>query len=129
MTIRLARLKFARWVRRREGMSTTSLALFPSTHDRITAGIAHAGAAFAWFLAPLLVFIVAGRDSRWARYQALQSLLWSLLGTLVSFVTFGLAIPVFLVWHIIAAIKTMGGSDYEYPWVGEVAHRLVYGDE
>jgi uncharacterized membrane protein len=110
-------------------MSTTSLVAYPSSHDRLTACIAHAGAAFSWFLAPLLVFVVVGRNSRWARYQALQSLLWSLLGTLAGLVTFGLAVPVFLVWHLIAAVKTVGDGDYEYPWVGEVAHRIVYGDD
>jgi uncharacterized membrane protein len=109
-------------------MSPTSLALQPTSNERLAAIIAHAGTAVAWFIAPLLVFLVLPRDSRWARFHALQSLLWSLVGTLVSLATCGLAIPVFLVWHVVAAVKTLGDSDYEYPLVGEAAHRAVYKD-
>jgi uncharacterized protein len=108
-------------------MSNTSLAPRPDSSQRIAAAIAHAGTVVAWFLAPLIVYLVMPRESRWARYQALQSLLWSLLGTLVSLLTCGLAIPVFLVWHIIAAYKTMGDRDYEYPLVGRAAYDAVFG--
>jgi uncharacterized membrane protein len=105
---------------------TDSLVLQPKSNERVAAILAHLGTAVAWFLAPLVVFLVLPRESRWARYHALQSLLWSLLGTLVSLATCGLAIPVFLVWHVIAAYKTMSEGDYEYPLVGEAAHRVVY---
>jgi uncharacterized membrane protein len=107
-------------------LMSTTLALQPNSNERVAAIIAHAGTALAWFLAPLVVFLVLPRDSRWARYHALQSLLWSLLGTLVSLATCGLAIPIFLVWHVIAAVKTISEGDYEYPLVGEAAHRVVY---
>jgi uncharacterized membrane protein len=106
--------------------ATETLVLQPKSNERVAAIIAHLGTAVAWFLAPLVVFLVLPRESRWARYHALQSLLWSLLGTLVSLATCGLAIPVFLVWHVIAAYKTMNEGDYEYPLVGEAAHRVVY---
>jgi uncharacterized Tic20 family protein len=108
--------------------ATTSLALHHEPHDRVAALIAHAGTVVAWFLAPLLVYLVLPRSSRWGRFQALQSLLWSLLGTVVSLATCGAAIPVFLVWHVIAAIKTLSGQEYEYPLVGDAARRAVYGD-
>lgn len=109
-------------------MSNSSLALSAprTSNERVAATIAHAGTAVAWFLAPLVVYLVLPRESRWARYQALQSLLWSLLGTLVSLLTCGLAIPVFLLWHIIAAIKTITDGDYRYPLVGEAAQKSVY---
>lgn len=107
-------------------MSNTTLALSRTSNERVAATIAHAGTVVAWFLAPLVVYLVLPRESRWARYQALQSLLWSLLGTLVSLLTCGLAIPVFLLWHIIAAIKTTTDGDYQYPLVGESAQRAVY---
>jgi uncharacterized membrane protein len=107
-------------------MSDTSLTIARTSNDRIAATIAHGGTAVAWFLAPLVVYLVLPRDSRWARYHALQSLLWSLLGTLVSLATCGLAIPVFLVWHVIAAIKTITHGDYEYPLVGDAARKAVY---
>lgn len=105
-----------------------SLGLPVKSNERVAAAIAHLGTAVAWFLAPLVVFLVLPRDSRWGRYHALQSLLWSLMGTLVSLATCGLAIPFFLVWHVIAGVKTMTDGDYEYPLVGEAAHRVVYGD-
>ncbi len=110
-------------------MSTTSLSLHRDSSARVAATIAHAGTCVAWFLAPLIVYLVLPRDSRWARFQALQSLLWSLFGTLVSLATCGVAIPVFLVWHVIAAIKTLDGQEYEYPLVGGAARRAVYGDD
>lgn len=110
-------------------MSTTALTLHHDSSDRVAATIAHAGTVLAWFLAPLLVYLVLPRTNRWARFQALQSLLWSLFGTLVSLATCGAAIPVFLVWHAIAAYRTLSGEEYEYPLVGAAARRAVYGDD
>jgi uncharacterized membrane protein len=107
-------------------MSSTIMAVRPTSNERLAAFIAHAGTCFAWFLVPLVVFLVMPREARWARYHALQSLLWSLLGTLLGLVTFGLAVPVFLVWHVIAAVKTLNDGDYEYPLVGKGAHHAIY---
>ncbi len=97
-----------------------------NSQDRLALVIAHGGTVFAWFFAPLLVYLLK-RDSREVACEALQSLLWSLLGTCVSLATCGLAIPVFLVWHIVAAIRAIDGLPYEYPLVGDVARRHVYG--
>ncbi len=105
----------------------TSLSVSPDSSDRVAATVAHAGTLVGWFLAPLLVYLVLPRDCRWARFHALQSLYWSLFGSLVSLATCGLAIPFFLCWHVYAAIKTLSGEDYEYPLVGEMARRTVYG--
>jgi uncharacterized membrane protein len=105
---------------------TEPLALPPRSNERLAAILAHLGTALAWFLAPLVLYLVLPRESRWARYHALQSLLWSALGSLVSLATCGLAIPFFLVWHLFAAYRTMSDGDYEYPLVGEAAHRAVY---
>jgi uncharacterized membrane protein len=108
-------------------MSTQSLTLRHDSSDRLAAILAHAGTAVAWFVAPLLVFLVLSRESRWARFHALQSLLWSGFGTLVSLATCGLAVPVFMVWHVLAAVRTFNGVEYEYPLVGDAARRAVYG--
>ena len=54
----------------------------------------------------------------------MQSLLWSALGTLVSLATCGVAIPLFLVVHVYAAVCALGGEDFEYPLVGDLARRL-----
>jgi uncharacterized membrane protein len=110
-------------------MSTMALSSVPDSQDRLAATIAHAGTVVAWIFAPLLVYLVLPRSSQWARFHALQSLLWSLVGTGVSLATCGLAIPVFLVWHLVAAVKTMGDGDYEYPLVGKFAHDAVYGQK
>jgi uncharacterized protein len=98
----------------------------PTSHDRLALVIAHGGTVFAWFFAPLLVYLLK-RDDRAVAAEALQSLLWSLLGTCVSLATCGLAIPVFLVWHVVAAIRALEGRRFEYPLVGDVARRHVYG--
>jgi len=96
-----------------------------SSGDRLAAAIAHGGTAFAWFLAPLVVYLIKRNDSRWASYHALQALLWSLLGTVVSLATCGLAIPVFMVYHLYAAYKVFTGDDYAYPIVGDIARQSV----
>jgi uncharacterized Tic20 family protein len=109
------------------GMTTTSLFQAdsrPRQQERIAAAIAHAGTCVAWFLAPLLVYLLERERSRYAANQALQALLWSALGTITSFATCGLAIPVFLVVHLYAAFKALDGSDFEYPLVGTLARQL-----
>jgi uncharacterized Tic20 family protein len=107
----------------------THLALSDSSNvsqsDRIAAAIAHAGTCVAWFLAPLLVWFLEKDRSSFVARQALQALLWSAFGTLVSMLTCGVAIPVFLGFHIYAAVRILRGDDYEYPVVGELASKLA----
>ncbi len=97
----------------------------PNQSERIAVLLAHGGTLFAWFLAPLLVYLVKRGDSRYVEFQALQSLLWSLAGTLVALATCGVAIPVFLVWHLYAAWTISNGRSYEYPVVGDLARGLM----
>ncbi|MBX3199483.1 MAG: DUF4870 domain-containing protein [Labilithrix sp.] len=107
---------------------TTTSSLFvpsrPSHGERVAAAIAHAGTCVAWFLAPLLVYLVERDRSAYASRQALQALLWSAFGTIVSFATCGIAIPLFLVVHLYAALQALEGRDFEYPLVGSVAEKL-----
>jgi uncharacterized Tic20 family protein len=93
----------------------------PSRDERAAALIAHAGTLFAWFLAPLIVFLVKRRDSRYVAEQALASLLWSLAGTVTAALTFGIAIPIFLVVHLYAAYREYRGETFEYPIVSDFA--------
>jgi uncharacterized Tic20 family protein len=95
-----------------------------SSNDRIAAAIAHGGTCVAWFLAPLVVWLVERGRSPFVERQALQALLWSGFGTLVSLATCGLAIPIFMAFHIVAAVRVLEGHDYEYPLVGELARKL-----
>jgi uncharacterized membrane protein len=94
-------------------------------NDRLAAIVAHAGTWFAWFLAPLLVWLLRRGESRYAEFHALQALLWSIFGTVVSAVTCGIAIPVFLAFHMYAAWKIYKGEEYEYPIAGDLARGMV----
>ena len=96
-------------------------------NDRLAAIVAHAGTWFAWFFAPLLVWILRRGESRYAEFHALQALLWSIFGTVVSALTCGVAIPVFLAFHLYAAWKIYKGEEYEYPIAGELARGMVSG--
>lgn len=97
----------------------------PSQNERIAAAVAHAGTWVAWFLAPFIVYLLERDRSRFAAHQALQALLWSICGTLVGVATCGLAIPIFMVFHVIAAVRVLEGRDYEYPLVGDLARKLA----
>ena len=108
-------------------MTSTSLATAPSptSNERLAAIIAHAGTAVAWFVAPLFVFLLKRGESRYASFHALQALCWSVFGTIVSALTCGAAIPVFLAFHLYAAWCTYRGEDYEYPLAGDFARGLL----
>jgi uncharacterized Tic20 family protein len=93
----------------------------PSSNDRLLAAIAQGGTWFSWFLAPLIIWALKRGESRYVEFQALQALLWSGFGTLVSALTCGLAIPVFMCWHLYATWKVLNNEDYEYPIVGDFA--------
>lgn len=112
------------------GVSDTALATTtttsPSQDERISAAIAHAGTCVAWFLAPLVIYLLERDRSEFASRNALQALLWSAFGTLVSAATCGLAIPVFMAFHVYAAVKAYEGKGYEYPLVGDIARRLSH---
>jgi uncharacterized Tic20 family protein len=98
-----------------------------TSEDRCALIVAHGGTCFAWFLAPMLVYLLKRESSRRVAYEALQALLWSALGTIVAVATCGLAIPVFLVWHVIGALRAFEGRPFDYPLVAEVARKHVYG--
>lgn len=97
----------------------------PTHNERLSAAIAHAGTCVAWFLAPLVIYLIEKDRSSFASRNALQALLWSAFGTLVSAATCGAAIPVFMAFHIYAAVKAYAGESYEYPLVGEWARSLA----
>lgn len=101
-----------------------SLVTTPTERERLAAVMAHGGTLFAWFLAPLAVYLLKRGESRWVEHQARQALLWSLAGTGISVLTCGAAIPLFLVWHLIAAVKIYQGYEYDYPVIGDVSRRF-----
>lgn len=103
---------------------TSPLALRPSQNERIAAAIAHAGTCVAWFLAPLLVYLIERDRSPFVARHALQALLWSAIGSVVAFATCGVAIPLFLVVHVYAAFVALDGREFEYPLVGGIVDKL-----
>lgn len=110
-------------------MTTMSLATAPASsptsNERFAAAIAHGGTCVAWFLAPLLVYLIEKDRSSYVARQALQALLWSGFGTLVTLATCGLAMPIFMGFHILAAVRALEGQDYEYPIVGDLIRKLA----
>lgn len=121
-----SRLKFPGAADRLVGMNSSMPLVTTSTtpNERLAAAIAHGGTCVAWFFAPLVVYLIERDRSSFAARQALQALLWSIFGTLVSLATCGLAIPVFMGFHILAAVRVLEGHDYEYPLVAELARKL-----
>jgi uncharacterized protein len=105
--------------------SSLSLTSSPTHHERIAAAIAHGGTCVAWFFAPLIIYLMEKDRSSYVGRQALQALLWSAFGTLVSLATCGLAIPVFMAFHIVAAVRAMEGQEYEYPLIGDVVRKIT----
>ena len=102
-------------------LTTTSA---PTSNERFAAAIAHGGTCVAWFFAPLVVYLIERDRSSYAARQALQALLWSAFGTLVSLATCGIAIPIFMGFHILAAVRVLEGHDYEYPLVADLVRKL-----
>jgi len=105
--------------------SSMALSALPSREERHAALVAHAGTVFAWFLAPLIVFLVKRGDSRYVAERALASLLWSALGTVVAALTFGFAIPLFLLVHLYAAYREWQGETFDYPGASSWARNLL----
>jgi uncharacterized protein len=97
----------------------------PTSNERLAAFFAHAGTFVAWTLAPLCVYLIKRGESKYVEQQALQALLWSLFGTVTALATCGLAVPVFMVFHALAAFRAVNGEDYDYPLVGDLAKRLT----
>lgn len=95
---------------------TTAYFTAPATpSERIIAAFAHGGTVFAWFLAPLVVYLLTRRESPRVARHAREALLWSAVGTLLGLVTFGLALPVFMVFHLLAAWRVYHGEPARYP--------------
>jgi hypothetical protein len=105
----------------------------PTQEERVWALIAHLSPAVAFFLGPLLVFLIKGNESKFVRAHAMESLNFSItlfigyaicFGLAFLFIGFCLLVPLFafaVITHIIAAVKAWQGLAYHYP----VAIRLL----
>jgi hypothetical protein len=73
----------------------------------------------------LFVYVLKRKDSRHVEYQALQALVWSLLGTALGAATSGLVIPIFLGFHLYAAYKELQGVSIDYPLASDIARSML----
>ena len=120
------RLGLGDWLFMNDADPYRSALSHPATNDeRFAAALAHGGTCFAWFLAPLFVYLLKRKDSRHVEYQALQALVWSLLGTALGAATSGLVVPVFLGFHLYAAYKELQGRSIDYPLASDIARGLM----
>lgn len=100
----------------------------PTEEERVWALVAHLSPAVAFFLGPLLVFLIKGNDSKFVRAHAIESLNFSITLAIGYAISFGLtlffigfcmliAIYVFaVITHILAAVKGWQGQAYRYPF-------------
>ena len=109
----------------------TPNALAPSTstasqEERTLAAIAHGLTFFeGGLVGPLILYLVKKDESDFIAFHALQSLYFGLAFVVLSVVTCGigailLGIP-YLVFEVIATIKSYEGEWYELPVVGRYA--------
>ena len=117
----------------------------PTSQERNWAMAAHLGSFVAAYvalglLAPVVVLLVKGNESRFVRAHAVESLnfqittlIWFVAAVLLGLVTFGLAliviIPVaiayaifYLIVVIIAGVRASGGDAYRYPLTLRFVH-------
>lgn len=104
----------------------------PTQDEKTLALVAHFGALLAWFIAPLVVYLVKKDESKYVAFHALQALYFSLACSAILVVTIPLLVgfvlwPVPVIFHIVAGVKVAGGAPYEYPVVGKIARRQVFG--
>lgn len=104
--------------------------------DTTLATITHILALFSWFLGPLIIYLVRGKDSAFVRHHAVEALNFGITVAIASFVSaiaifllIGfLMLPIVLVWGfvmpIVAAIAASRGEWYRYP----LTLRLIPGN-
>lgn len=100
----------------------------PTDDEKTWALIAHAGAVFLGFLAPLIAMLAKGNDSKWVRAHAIESLNFNIMMFIVytvsgvlSAVLIGLCvlIPALLagtILAIVAGVQAFQGKAYRYPF-------------
>lgn len=98
-----------------------------SSDDKQMAMLAHLSNIFFWTFGPLVLYFVKKDQSKFVAFHALQALYVSLAGMIIGTVTCGIGFFPIMVFNVIAAMKANEGQLYEYPIVGEMARKSVYG--
>ena len=98
-----------------------------SGEEKQMAMFAHASNIFLWGIGPVLIYFLKKDTSKFVHFHALQSIYMMIAGFLLTCITCGIgAFPVLII-NVIAAMKANNGEMYEYPVVGEMARKTVYG--
>lgn len=98
-----------------------------SSDDKQTALLSHLSNIFFWLVGPLVIYLVKKDSSKFVAFHALQSLYWALAGLVLTTITCGVGAFPMLIFNVIAAMKANEGQLYEYPVVGAMARKSVYG--
>ncbi len=110
--------------------------------DNVIAALAHALVIFVPILAPLVIWLVYKDKSRYVKYQSFQALAYQVVGSIVVFALWMMAIilsffvigiilfpvafilmAVFVVYGLFAAYKCYEGEDFKYAVIGDWASK------
>ena len=95
--------------------------------DKQMALIAHVSNIFFFGIGPLVIYLMKKDGSKFVAFHALQSLYFSIAAFVIGTVTCGVGFLPMIILNIIAAMKANEGEMYEYPVVGEMARKSVFG--
>lgn len=82
---------------------------------RLYATLGHAGIIIIGFLAPLIVWLLAKDRSEFVDDQGKEALNFSILATIATIITCGIAWIAVVIFCILAAIAANKGERYRYP--------------
>jgi uncharacterized protein len=111
-----------------------------SSDDRLMAALAHVGALVLPILLPVIIYFVKKDQSPWVGKQSMQALIYQGVEIVVSFIIFGLIVPIicgaitmgiggllgclapilyiaFAVYGCYGAYQVYQGVDFKYPYI------------
>lgn len=97
----------------------------PSSDEKTMAILAHVLTLVAWFVAPLVIYLIKKDESAFVAAHAKESLNFQITITIVCIVLFITIIGIFLLWIIgilalvlviVATVKASEGKLYKYPF-------------
>ncbi len=77
--------------------------------------LAHLSMIFLGFVGPLIFWLIGKDKSEFQKDQATEALNFSIIGTLASIVTFGLAWIAMVIFAIVGGMAANRGEAYRYP--------------
>lgn len=101
----------------------------PNSDEKTLAILAHVLTIVAWFLPPLIIYILKNQDSSFVGAHAKESLNFQITLTIVMIILFITIIGIFLMWIvgiialilvIVATIRASEGKLYRYPFTWRI---------